>query len=404
MDGTRVIVALLLCLAPLGGVSAGAAQDQAQDPDRTMTIVSAGNTSEYLSPPPEAIDRTGQRTTSIDVAGAVGSNAGEVRVTYRYDSLQRAYREADTAEDRRAVVRNGTSRLVERVDALEGSERRAIQRYRDGETGERELLRRLAAVDREARAAESSLEWLEDRADDNGMAEVESRLALQRTRLRPFQGPVRTRIDRALDGDGEARVHVDAGSDGLVLAAVVDDGDAVYVREAHDRSARTEDVSQRANPNLSAAEKRLQELYPWTTSNGTPAASLMGPDYARLWRFTYTHSHGNLETYLDAHTDEVVLERQRKDPEAVPSTTITKTDGDLRVRINVTRAGGPLGVAAYDRDTDEPIDADVEVNGDPVGATDGERLWTVAPRGELAVTVTDRRGEVTYETNLEGRS
>ena len=399
MNGTRaVVVAFLLCLAPLGGISAGALQTD----NGTMSVVPEENTSEYLTPPSDGIDRSDQQTVGIDAAAAVSANAGEVRTTYYRVSLQRAYREATTREERRAIVRNGTRRLVERVDRLKQSERRAVERYGGGSVGDTELFRRLAVVDRKARTTKATVNWLDTRADNLGMDNTEEVIALQRTRLRTMQGPVRASADEAIGGDSSARVHVDASEDGLVLATVEGtNGDVVYVREAYDPSARTDGGDAANGSGLSAAENRLRELYPWVTNNSTPTAVPIGPSDARLWRFTYSHSHGNLETYLDVDTDRIVIERQFKNTEAVPTRTETATDGGLEMTLNRTRAGGPLGVTVTDVTTGDPVDAEVTLDGKAVGSTESERLWTVAPRGQTTINATYEGETLTHETSFE---
>lgn len=399
MDGTRaVVLALLCCLASVGGAAAVTMQDQ----EAAMSVVSQDDTAEYLAPPADRIDRSGQQTVSIDVAGAVGSNAGEVRATYYRVSLQRTYSGAETTDERRTVVRNGTARLSERVDELEARERRAVERFSAGEIGERQLLRQLAIIDRDARALERSVDWLGTRADNLGLESAEGELSLQRARLHGLQGPVRGHVDSAMDGEDEARVHVEASGGGIVLATVAErNGEATYLREAYDPSARTSEFGERSGEGLSAAEERLRELYPWVTNNSTPTAAPVGPSNARLWRFTYSHPHGSLETYLDVETERILLERQYKDPELIPTNDTETVEGDLRLVVNRTRAGGPLGVAVYDADTDEPVDARVSIDDEHVGRTGEERLWTVAPRGGATVNATHEGDTVTYRTTFE---
>ena len=45
--------------------------------------------------------------------------------------------------------------------------------------------------------------------------------------------------------------------------------------------------------------------------------------------------------------------------------------------------------------------AAVVVDGDPVGSTGGERLWTVAPRGETTINATHQGETITVETIVE---
>lgn len=398
MDGTRALaVALLLCLATLGGVSTGAAQDQSA----SMSVVSNEGAPGYLSPSSD-LDRTGQRTVAIDVAGAVGGNVGEVRSTYDRVMLQRAVENADTEAERRAVIRNATERLVGRIDELERRESSAVDGYRSGDVGETELLRTLSVVDRRARATEETVDWLVNRAANLGMETTEDRLARQQTRLRSLEGPVRNDVADAQAGGAETRVHAGIDGGGIVLATTRRiDGESRYVREAVDPSARTDEFEERTEAGLSAAEDRIQELYPWVTNNSTPTATPVGPDTARLWRFTYSHRYGNLETYLDAETNRVVIERQNVDPAVLATSSTNVTDPELRVELHTSRDGGPLGVTAYDAETGDPVDAAITVDGDPVGTTEGERLWTVTPRGGTTINTTYRGHTLSYDTTFE---
>lgn len=400
MDAARVVVvALLCCLAPIGGVYAVEMDEHPSG----MSVTEQNGTAEYLAPAPEDVDRSGQRDTSLDVAAAVGSNAGEVRVTYRQAAIDRNYREAESVDERRAVVRNGTEVLSQRVDHLERKEREAVQQYSDGAISETELLRTLAVVHREAEATESTLSWLETRADRLGMDETERELSAEQIRLVPLQGPVRGSVDESLDGEQDVRVHVDASGSGIVLASMdeTDGGEPRYVREANDPTAKTVNIEDRYEGRLAPAEERIEELYPWVSSNGNPSVSVWGPASVRLYRFTYSHPHGELDLYLDSGSADVLQETQRKDPERVPTDTEEVEEGDLRLVIDTTRAGGPLGVTVVDEMTGEPVDAEVEVNGEPLGSTDGDRHWSVAPRGEVTINATHRNRTLQYETTFE---
>ena len=64
MDGTRILLfALLLCVAPIGGVVTGSDAPSGplqvdEDPDGSISVVSPDNTSEYLAPHSGSIDHT----------------------------------------------------------------------------------------------------------------------------------------------------------------------------------------------------------------------------------------------------------------------------------------------------------------------------------------------------------
>jgi hypothetical protein len=405
MDGTRVlIVALLFCLTPIGGgvaasdTVAGPFQTD-ETPDRSMTVVADGNTSEYLAPPPEAIDRTGTRTAGIDVAGAIEADTGQLRSVYLHETLREQYRSADTDTERRAVVERGVGRFSDRTETLEAKQREAIRQFNDGSMSERELLRTLATVHREAEATMAALRWLETIADDIGMAEAADRAATERVRLVPMEGPVRERLSNTFEGGPESRIYVETAGGGVVLATVGPIGDT-YLREAYDPTAKRTDVPDRYGGDPSPALERFTELYPWTIQS-FDAIDAMGPSQVRLYRFRANHPHGELETYLDSGSTDILYEIQRNDLASIPTETATRTAGELRLLVNVTRPGGPLGVSAVDATTGDPVDATVEINGEPIGSTDGEQLWTVAPRGAATVNATYGGEAVTFETRFD---
>ncbi|PSQ44306.1 hypothetical protein BRD14_01490 [Halobacteriales archaeon SW_5_68_122] len=110
-----------------------------------------------------------------------------------------------------------------------------------------------------------------------------------------------------------------------------------------------------------------------------------------------------MRPYLDGGTGRVVGETQRNRVEQLPTTTVNETSGssDLRVQVETTHPGGPLGVTVVDNLTGDRLDAAVVVDGDPVGSTGGERLWTVAPRGETMINATHQGETITVETIVE---
>lgn len=397
MNGARVVLVVLLCvLGSVGGVTATEA------PAPSMSVLSAENTSEYLTPGTEDIDRTSQKTAGLDVAGAVSTNVGEVRATYHQTAMERSYRNAETESERRTIVAESADSVVNRSRQLESKAETAVQRYGAGEIDETELTRTVAMLDRNAEATVQSIRWLEVRADRLGMDETEKRLASERVRLLPLQGPVRGNLDNAISGDGDIRVHIEVNESGLILAQMADGGvPETYLREAHDPDARTVNIEDRYGGNPSPALDRIEELYPWVTENGVGSVGATGPALVRLYVFEYSHPHGELETYLDSGSADILYEVQRNDPEAVPTTTRWLVQGDLRVQLNSTRGGGPLGVSVVDETTDQRVDAEVEIDGDSIGSTEGGELWTVAPRGATTINATHDGQTVTYETDFE---
>ena len=399
MNGSRAVVfALLCCLASVSGV---AVQAQTGN-ESTMSVTPNNGTAEYLAPPPSAIDRSERSTAGLDVAGAVSDNAIELQTTYQRVNFQRAYRNAETDTERRMILRNAAEWYTERTDRLEQRRRTTIQQYGRGDISSGELFRTLSAVDRGASVMESNIGWFENNAEDLGMSSVRSQLDTDRVRLITLQGPLGDALGEALEGERPLLVHVDVSGNATVLATVKPDaGQPTYVREAYDPSARSIGVPDTYDGDLSPALDRIESLYPWVTDNGSPTVDFIGPDAARLYRFEYDHPHGSLLTYLDGGSENVVRETQRNDPDSVPTNTVETVDGGLLLRLNTTRAGGPLGVTVLNETSGEPVAATVAINGQRTAHTDGGRIWTVAPRGTVTVNATHDGRSLSVTTTLE---
>lgn len=405
MDGTRVFaIALLLCLAPIGGAVAsdpagGPLQTDAES-DQSMTVVSVANTSEYLAPRPAAVDRVGEQTTGIDVTGAVEADSGQLRSDYLYETFRRQYRNADTDAERRAIIDRGIQRFSERAQDLEARQTETIRRFNEGAVSEYELLRTLATVSREAETTNEALEWLATAANELGVDDVAQQAAAEQVRLAPTDDPVRAQVSRAFETGSTSRVYIETAGDGVVLATV-DRTDGTYLRAAYDPTAKRNDIADRYDESPLIALERIEEIYPWVSQNnlGVSAAPIGSPN-TRLYRFVIPHPHGELRTYLDSGSEEIVSEFQRNELDRIPSETEETTRNGLRLTVNTTRAGGPLGVSVLDTATDERVDATIGIDGEPVGSTGGQRLWTVAPRGPTTINATHDGQTVTLNTNL----
>ena len=426
MDGTRtLLVALLLCLALLGGVAvaddpgdaaalqeqtddsgdavkqtddSGDAVQQTDDTDRGMSVLAAGNTSEYLAPPPDRIDRTDSRTAGLDVAAAVEADAGALESAYVGEATERRYAAATTDAERETALEEAVERLSERTAELRSTERTAIRQYNDGTIGPHELLRTLTTIHRAAEVTTERLRWAETTANDLGMDSTAERASAHRGQLVPTGGPIRAELDTVAAAGGSLGVRIETAGDGMVLAAV-DRTDDTYLREAHDPEARDTQTADRYNGSPLLALERVEQLYPWVAENDLGiSASPIGPVFDRVYRFSIPHPHGELETYLDSGSEDVVAEFQQNDVGALPiETTRTTADGH-RLVVATTRGGGPLGISVVDAATESPVDAEIELNGERIGSTGGDRLWTVSPRGTVSINATHAEGTVSLET------
>jgi hypothetical protein len=194
MTGARALaVVLLVALGAAGGLAVAAEQQ----PQPSMSVLQQENTSAFLSPDPGAVERTGRAEPGLDVATAVSANAGGIRATHYQTGLERRYESADTDDRRRAVVRAGAQRASERLDRLHQRELNAFQQYRNGAIGDRELLRRLAEIHREAAAVDETLRWIESRS---GGSAVSEQAGADRVRAVRLQSPLRELIADSFAG------------------------------------------------------------------------------------------------------------------------------------------------------------------------------------------------------------
>jgi hypothetical protein len=401
MTGSRAVAVVgLLTLATIGGLALGATQS-----GPTMSVQPVENSSNYLGPNESAVDRSGQATPSLDVAATVSANASRVRSRFSDRSMAAKYGNASTDAERRRVVENETERLARRVEALESRDSETIEGYAAGDVGEAELLRTLAIIDAEAETRTASAEWLESRAHDLDMTAESRRLSTLRIRLMALQGPVRQTVARGLDGSSPSRVHAEVAGGGLVLATVESNevGETVYTREAYTPAIRNRRDTDRY-ADFGEVFGRLAEIYPWVNDRSPRVDNSIRigrpGEGALLYSMQFTYDRGRLTPYLDGGTGRVVKEEQRQHVADLPTKrqTATNPDGDLAVVVETTYASGPLGVNATDPSTGRAVDATVHVDGDPVGTTDGETFWTVAPRGSANVTVA--HGDSTATTTV----
>lgn len=418
MNGLRAVaVALLCCLSLVAGVpvAADGASASTATEHGESNVVTADNTTGYLAVSDGDPDRTATTDGQLDVAAAVASRTASIRVRTTEIALQKAVRNADNETERRIAVRRAADRISARTDRLETRERRAVSNYASGELTDTQFVRTLAVVDTEARktdAAVAELHRQNSRLDDPILTQQE--IASFRARLLPLYGPVRQQLGETVTtGEGD-RVYIETEDADIALATVNDPefDDQQYVREAHVRDARGPAAP--SDFDAEDVERRFGELYPWANDNqdgGIQIGRYGGRPHvfttAGVWPLDVGHTHAattpGLVIFFDGSTADVFREFQFNDPSLVPTTTVENetADGDLRLVVETTRAGGPLGVAVIDNETDTRVDAIADVNGEPIGSTDGERLWTVGPHGDVTVNATHDGRTLTVETQLD---
>lgn len=431
------LLALALVLAPVAalpvgpapgdavadGSAVGAAAGNTAPPSSLgEPVISERNTTGYLALA-GPIQQSQFGTATLDVGGAVAADGRQTRSGYERAHLQRAF--VDAGNDRtarRAVVNRSADRIEARITGLERRADEALARYNAGTISTRSYLRELAAIDAAANELREAVDLLARYNSAVDEPIEPNRIAAQKARLLPLQGPVRNRVLTTMRGESDPiRVYVETAPEGVVLATI-DRGEFTdrYVREAHVPSARDSNGTDRfllgtsRAGSLERAQERAGELYPWTFDNRGPidTGSFSGPPFLFLdgvYPVIVDHPHapstnGDLRIFLDGATRDVFREVQRKDLREIPTTRAgTNSTQGVTLAVNRTRSGGPMLVSVTSATTGEPLDATVIVNGERLGrtATDG-RYWTIAPRPTANVTVVRDDATVTEEVFSDG--
>ncbi|PSQ24273.1 hypothetical protein BRD04_01625 [Halobacteriales archaeon QS_9_67_17] len=372
-------------------------------------VVQVENTSAYLDPPADSIQTEEFAVVELDPAAATGVRTARLHGRYTNIRLRETFTAADTDAERRAVVRNTTRRLDGRLDELERRQADALAAYNRGDLSKTAFLRELVAIHAAANAMETTVDQLYTFDRAAGMPISQSSIARLKARLVPLQGPVRARLAASVTSGQTDRVYVMASETGVVLATLVEgEFTTRYVREAFYGGAFDDQFSDRPIE-IGAFRDRVAELYPWTWTNGNADTVLTSePFYQRagVYGIAFKHPHGtvgdsDLVAFYDAGTGEVFYETQRKDVEATPHPLVASTTGDgIRLELRGTHPGGPLDIRVVNATDGTPVDARVTLNGDRIGRTGNESLWTLAPRDSFVVTASTPDGNVTATTSI----
>jgi hypothetical protein len=385
------LVALALLLAGVGlalgaGTPAAAASGPAptgppavaDDPLLFQPVEVGPNTTRMLEL--GTVDAGGVGAGSVTVTTAMQAETGGTEA--KLDRLALTERLAADA-DRERVLAAAIDRLEARTADLAERERAARERYRAGEIGPSGYLSTLGALNREARALESSVDSLEDLAD--GYPALQDRLAAITTDTVRYTGPVAEEAGAAVvGGDRTGEIFVAASGEGMALSTI---RDGTYVREIMRTDARDDAVG---GVDLDAAQSRIAELYPWAWAHkGDVSINTVGQD---VFRFQLSHGHGVLNSLLDTSSGNVYREVQTKSlanlpAVAGPSTTV----GNVTLAVSEPRAGGPVRVQVLN-ETGAPVPATVTANGTSVGTTGDGPVWLLAPTDPFTVTAETETG------------
>lgn len=392
-----VLLAVLLALAlPAGGAGVPDGPDArtagtAAPPEPTPV---QENTTRLLRL--DEVRATNFTEPERDVVATLDLERDELASTFRSYRFDERLAVSDSRDERVALVRNATDDVERRTAVLRDRQRRALQEYADGSIDAAELVRTLASVDAKAGRLESRLEAL--RTVPVTDQDLTVRIRHLNSRLALLQGPVRDRVGTAVTGRTESfQLHVSASDDGVVLATLLGER---HVREALRVDNEDAEVGGRLSP-FEEFRSLMEGLYPWMMNESNHdrfAINGMAPFGNDAMRASVTHSHGQLDVWVDSSTRQVYREDQFKVLGTFPAASTRQQFGtNFVLTVDQTYLGGPLRVGITNQ-TGAPLDGLVRINGTAVGTTgDDGVLWTLGPPGTFEVTAVQGGDSVTVE-------
>lgn len=353
----------------------------------TIAAPNGSNETRVMRIPEQAVQHSSVRRYAVDVGAAAefGANASAARITTA--AVVARVENASSDDQRAQEIRDAMAQIRRQTQDLEERQARALGAFNAGQITAREFLVRLASIRLEAAALRDRIKKLQAlAAETDGIDLTGGNVAELSFELRVFDGPVRERVAAALSGHAPpARVYVETGPRGIVLATI--DGDT-YVREAY-RGAVRDDGSATIDPEdaLNVTARSYPEIWRTRTSQG----SVVGP--GSIYVTTVSHERGELTAFVDADSEQVFKEYQRRPLSSfVNRSSVVTVRSGLRLVVNRTYPGGPMRINVTDVQTGEPVNASVIINIGPtrtlyVGpAGEDGTVWVLSPRGSFEVT------------------
>jgi hypothetical protein len=355
------------------------------------------NTTNFLSIRIGSAERKDYGQGSVDVGAAISTDVEQLRAQRSEIRFEDAYSEANSSQERRALLRAESDRIETRIGELETRQRQTVSQYNTRRISTKAFLRQLAAINTAAGGLDARLRAMQDRLTDPGfdsefVQQMWVRIETLRGMLVQFQGPVRDRITHSIHGnESSVSVYVVTSTDGLTISALDDD---TYYREAYAGTNRNTSKPDRFTP--SQAATAIEQNYTWATRYGGPSVSGFGN--ASIYWSDIRHPHGRLIVYFDGGTKRVFKETQVKSIDTLPTRTKTNVSAGVELVANTSHPTGPLQVTVRNATTGEPIQATIRIRqpGDNrVGTTD---------RDGVLLTLTGHRFTQINATTADGRS
>ncbi|ELZ01448.1 hypothetical protein C482_06729 [Natrialba chahannaoensis JCM 10990] len=330
--------------------------------------------------------------TGASLGSAFTSSTTQLQVDHeQYVLAEREFGSANETEQA-VMIENAYDQLRDRIESLNDREQDAVTDHAAGDISDGELTQVLLHNYYEATALQNALTELET-SDDLVSEDVLSsrQLRADRTILDFQTTTIRTNLDAASsmeDATEQYEFRIQTSQDGYRLSIL--DGET-YVTETVRFDNRDEGA-----PNQFEgfeANDRAMELYPWVEEHSN--TDYHDRSSENLYLIDAVHNNRDIDILLDGGTGEVYREAQEVPIGSLPTVeTETRSFSEFELTLNKTPAIGPVELTASDKDTGDPAQAMVEVDGVVLGETDDDGTITyLPPTSEYNLTVNYESGE-----------
>ncbi|MFP8957446.1 hypothetical protein ACLI4Y_12005 [Natrialbaceae archaeon A-CW3] len=325
-----------------------------------------------------------------DFSTAVASADDELRVDVHRFAFEQTFDDTINHEARGELIDSYLELIHDRVETLNEREEAAVRAHANGQITDGELTRVLVRNYHEANELERFHGELSVYSDRVSGYEFSGGF-MTAHKIATHQSDARAELANAATYGYDLSVTVETHVDGYRLSMVTGN---TYLHEVARFDLRDPDGESQFD-SIDAAADHASERYPWAMSTRTSyASSATAGDH--LFLTEMSHDHGELYAYTDGATEEVTREHQLLYVSRLPSEPAhgSWNNESLEITLNRTPAHGPAEVTVTDRETGDPVQATISVEGHVVGETDEDGvLWIAPPIGsyELVAETEDRR-------------
>ncbi len=345
---------------------------------------------------------TDAQTTTIqthtDVGVGVDTAGTETEIRLREQTLQQRL-EGATATERRIILNDEAEWLQSAAQTLWEQERMGQQRYVAGESDARTFMRTITATGGASGHYIAYLDTVEAEIEATSNMRTPDALTDAKARFEALHNPGREQLLATSRGETVPRQGYLAATSEQLRVATVDEQEQTFYADTYDWSNwdRTGD----RQLEFTDVEGQFESLYPdigqqlrWIVENPEIGTYEVGAvkDYAEV------------VVWFDSRTEAVYLEHQQFDLETIPTRTeAVETNDSLQLTVAQTEPEGPATVQLTDLSTSDPVDAQIQLNGQTIGQTGPNgQLWFVAPAENITVTATTEDRVVTATVDWNG--